>query len=64
MMINKILFTFKTLSGHLSQILHVDFLNNGLQISSASIDGETKFWNAENGDCLQSILHHENQVIH
>ncbi|CAD5114325.1 DgyrCDS3463 [Dimorphilus gyrociliatus] len=51
----------QTFKGHNSPILDFDFLNYD-QLSSGSIDGQIKFWNIVNGECLQSILHHEDKI--
>lgn len=43
---------FKTLQGHLSSVLQIQFVNVGLQVLSVSSDGCLKSWELKTSSCL------------
>jgi U3 small nucleolar RNA-associated protein 13 len=44
-----------TLSGHLTSLVKVCWLNAGLQLASASVDGIVKLWNLKKQACVNTI---------
>lgn len=51
-----------TLQGHNMALVKVVWLNAGLQIASASVDGIVKVWNVSKLTCLNSFEMHDDKI--
>lgn len=52
----------KTIEGHESSVLRVEFLSNGLQIISTGGDGLVKLFNVKTSECTSTLDSHEARV--
>lgn len=51
-----------TLQGHNMALVKVVWLNAGLQLASASVDGIVKVWNVSKLACLNSFEMHDDKI--
>jgi len=51
-----------TLQGHADQLIKVKWLNAGLQLASASVDGVVKLWNLKKQQCVSTVEMHEDKI--
>ena len=51
-----------TLQGHQDQLVKVQWLNMGLQLASASIDGVVKIWNVKKQQCVNTYEMHQDKI--
>lgn len=52
----------RTLSGHLNQVLSVNFSSDGKTLVSTGVDHLVKIWQVETGDCLHTCAGHRDQA--
>lgn len=51
-----------TLQGHTEALVKVAWLNAGLQIATASVDGIVKIWNYRKQQCQNTFEMHEEKI--
>jgi U3 small nucleolar RNA-associated protein 13 len=51
-----------TLSGHQTSLVKVSWLNLGLQVLSASVDGVVKVWNLKKQACVNTFQMHDEKI--
>lgn len=51
-----------TLQGHQAALVKLNWLNMGLQICSASVDGVVKIWNIKKQMCQNTFEMHDEKI--
>ena len=51
-----------TLQGHADQLVKVKWINHGLQLATACVDGIVKLWNLKKQQCVNTLQMHEDKI--
>lgn len=52
----------KTFQGHLSSVLKLFFIDNGMQFITSASDGNLKIWNLKSNECVSTFDAHDGKV--